>query len=142
MDNNRFLNEPQSGPEQSAALLCLDRKTYKVVLQRCFPLWFSSSRPKRGKRDSSSPAGAVGTRGAAGGGCWDVGPCAVQPNVGAALRHTDLTERFGPPRGKRERGKEERKRGGRGRGGRKMSYTCNLITAASYVCEITMRLYN
>lgn len=83
-----------------------------------------------------------GNPGGSGGGCWDVGPCAVQPNVGAALRHTDLMESFGPPRGKRERGKEERKRGGRGRGGRKMSYTCNLITAASYVCEITMRLYN
>lgn len=117
MDNNRFLNEPQSGPEQSAALLCLDRKTHKVVLQRCFPLWFSSSRPKRGKRDSSSPPGAVGTRGAAGRGALGCGSmcCAAQCRSGSAthgshgaLRTTERKEGEGERRKKKRRKREGR----------------------------------
>lgn len=119
MDNNRFLNEPQSGPEQSAALLCLDRKTHKVVLQRCFPLWFSSSRPKRGKRDSSSPPGAVGTRGAAGGGVgmWVHVLCSPMSerlcDTRISWRASDHREERGRGGKKKEKEEEEGGEGGK-----------------------------
>ena len=66
-------------------------------------------------------------------------------NTQAAATNLDHRKEKGGKAKKKKKGREkkERERGGRGRGGgRKIRYTCNLITTASYVCKITMQLYN
>lgn len=68
-----------------------------------------------------------------------------KPNHSSPPRHPNIREQLGPPerkKGEKKRQEKKEKEEEEGRGGRKIRYTRNLITAASYVCKITMQLYN
>lgn len=105
----------RAAPNRAQHCFAWIEKHTKLCSKDVFPSGFPPPAP-RGKRDSSSPAGAVGTRGAAGGvlGCGSM-CCAAQCRSGSAthgshgaLRTTERKEGEGERRKKKRRKREGR----------------------------------